>query len=230
MNMHLCKKNILIIIMAFLVVFPINMISVKADENQKCILIDPGHGGKDGGAKSKNGTSEKDINLSISKKLRQILEDNGYKVFLTREDDVNLKSEKIKTSKFKISDLTRRCELKEETKCDMFISIHLNMYTDSKPKGAQVWYSTYEKSKILAEAIQNSFKENLDSSNKRLPKAAGEHYKILRDKYQGPAVIVECGFLSNPQEEQLLKDEAYQQKIAESIAKAVKKYYELENK
>ena len=230
MKIHFCKKNLLIILMALIVVFPINMISAKADENQKCILIDPGHGGKDGGAKSKNGTNEKDINLSISKRLKELLEKDGYKVYLTREDDVNLKSEKIKTSKFKVSDLTRRCELKEETKCDMFISIHLNMYTDAKPKGAQVWYSTYEKSKTLAEILQDSFKENLDNSNKRLPKAAGEQYKILRDKYQGPAVIVECGFLSNPQEEQLLKDDGYQQKIAESLAKGVKKYYELENK
>lgn len=230
MNINFLRKNILLILMALIVAFPINMISAKANENQKCILIDPGHGGKDGGASSKNGTSEKDINLAISKKLRDILKEDKYEVHLTREEDITLKSEKIKTSKFKVADLTRRCELKEETKCDMFISIHLNMYTDSKPKGAQVWYSTYEKSKTLAEILQEDFKENLDNSNKRLPKAAGAQYKILRDQYKGPAVIVECGFLSNPQEEQLLKDDSYQQKIAESIAKSINKYYELENK
>lgn len=202
------------------------VVAYSKDNNKKIILIDPGHGGFDGGAKSKNGTIEKGINLDISKKLKESLEKEGYEVYMTREEDKSLDtSTDAKVKKRKSEDLSRRCELKKETNCDMFISIHLNMFTSSKSKGSQIWYSDFSESKVAAETIQESFKENLDSNNHRLAKPALDQYKILRDKYEAPCIIVECGFLSNPQEEVLLKKDEYQNKIAEAITKGVKKYY-----
>lgn len=192
---------------------------------EKMILIDPGHGGIDGGAKSKNGTIEKDINLAISLKLRSKLEEKGYKVSMTREDDIGLYEDGKNVKNKKRQDLAKRVELKTTTNCDLFISIHQNMFPQAKSKGAQVWYANNETSKKLAEDIQESLKKNLDENNHRLSKPAGDQYKILRDNHKCASVIVECGFLSNPQEEKKLKEEEYQDKIATAIAKAIEQYY-----
>ncbi len=202
----------------------------KIDENkepQRIILIDPGHGGYDGGAKSKNGTIEKNINLSISNKVKAQLEKEGYKVFMTRDKDESLNdpSGSKYTSK-KVEDLTNRCNKKKEVNCDMFISIHQNTFPKGSVKGAQVWYSTFQESKYLANILQDSLREYLDPTNKRIEKPALDSYRILRDGYEAPSVIVECGFITNYEEEQKLKDETYQQKIAEAIAAAVNRYYE----
>ncbi len=200
--------------------------SENNDSNNKyIILLDPGHGGMDGGAVSKNGTVEKGINLSISKKLKQELEKSGYTVLMTREEDIGLYSQKGTVKSKKVEDLNNRCKMKKDTSCHMFISIHLNMFPQSKYYGAQVWYSGYEESKKFAEILQETLRENLDTDNHRKAKPASDSYKILRDGYKAPSVIVECGFLSNEQEEKNLKSEEYQQKIAEAIAKAVNKYY-----
>ena len=204
----------------------------KIDENrnkelQKIILIDPGHGGYDGGAKSKNGTVEKHINLSVALKVKGALEKEGYKVFMTRDKDESLNDPSgSKYSSKKVEDLTNRCNKKKEVNCDMFISIHQNTFPKGSVKGAQVWYSSFEESKYLARVIQESLKEYLDPTNNRIEKPALDTYKILRDGYEAPSIIVECGFITNYEEEQKLKDEAYQQKIAEAIAESVNKYYE----
>lgn len=197
------------------------------EENKaKIILIDPGHGGYDGGAVSKSGTIEKDINLAIAIKLKKQLEYKGYKVYMTREEDESLNSIIKKPSSKKVEDLTNRCNKKKEVNCDMFISIHQNTFPQSKVYGAQVWYSKYEESKILAGKIQKCLIEMADPNNKRIEKPALDHYRILRDGYEAPSVLVECGFLTNLEEEKKLKDEAYQEKIALAIAEGVKKYYE----
>lgn len=195
------------------------------EEKRKIILVDPGHGGMDGGAVSKNGTVEKDINLSIGKKLKTEFEKSGYKVYMTREEDKGLYEDTGTIRKKKREDLANRCKLKEELNADMFLSIHLNMFPQSKYSGAQVWYSSYEDSKKLANIIQNTLREELDPNNNRKEKPALDSYRILRDGYKAPAVIIECGFLSNPEEEAKLKSDEYQQKIAEAIAKGVNKYY-----
>ena len=192
--------------------------------SDKVILIDPGHGGFDGGAKSKSGTIEKDINLSISLKLKSRLEEMGYKVSMTREDDIALHENGKTVKSMKKEDLAKRVELKKITNCDLFISIHQNMFPKANSKGAQVWYANNEDSKKLANIIQESLKKNLDENNHRLSKPACDQYKILRDGYKGASVIVECGFLSNPQEEKKLKEEEYQKKIAIAIANAVEQY------
>lgn len=201
-------------------------IQVLAEENTepKVILIDPGHGGIDGGAQSKDQTLEKDINLAISLKLKATLEDKGYKVEMTRNDDTGLYEKGQTVREKKREDLANRVKRKEETKCDVFISIHQNMFPQGKCKGAQVWYSCNTYSKTLAEALQNSFKENVDPTNHRLAKAACEDYRILRDNYKGASVIVECGFLSNDEELNLLKSEDYQNKLAEAIVKGIDAY------
>ena len=191
-------------------------------ENKHIILIDPGHGGIDGGGKTKNGTIEKDINLDISLKLRDHLIEKGYEVYMTREDDKELDTKKV-------NDLTQRCKLKQETNCDIFISIHQNMFQQSSCFRAQVWYSDNENSRLLAESIQESMKSIIQDNNKRISKAAKNQYKILRDNYEGASIIVECGFLSNMEEELKLKDANHQGKIGEGIALGIEKYFEDKN-
>ncbi|MBP1890003.1 N-acetylmuramoyl-L-alanine amidase [Clostridium moniliforme] len=186
------------------------------------ILIDPGHGGYDGGAKSKGGVIEKDINLAISLKLKDALKKEGYTVYMTRENDIALANSKKE-------DLEIRCEKKKETECDVFISIHQNMFSSSNSKGTQVWYSSNENSKILAENIQEAVKETLQPNNNRLAKDAKKSYKILRDEYNGASIIVECGFLSNYEEEEKLQNEDYQNKIVLEIKKGINKYFSQKN-
>jgi N-acetylmuramoyl-L-alanine amidase len=191
----------------------------------KKILIDAGHGGMDGGTSSKSGTVEKNINLSIAKKLKTNLQNLGYEVVMTREDDAGLylNSGTIK-SKY-MEDLRNRCNLKQSSNCDMFVSIHLNYFTQSKYYGAQVWYSSFKDSALLAGIIQKNLKEDLDSRNKRVQKPAKNAYRILRENDTMPSVIVECGFISNLEEEQKLKSDEYQDKIADSISKSIGEYY-----
>ena len=199
------------IIVAVFIALLMIKVPVMAEEVSKgIVLIDAGHGGIDGGAQSKNGTIEKDINLQISKRLKERLEKEGYKVYMTREEDKELSPKKVK-------DLEARCKMKIETKCDVFISIHQNKFNSEKCFGAQVWYASNEKSMKLAKYVQDSLKEGVKDNNKRLEKAAKEQYKILRDKYDGACLIVECGFLSNNEEEQRLKSESHQNQIVDGI-------------
>jgi len=219
------KKRVLALLLVLILIVSISSIKVNADENKtkNVILIDPGHGGIDGGAKSKKGTIEKDINLEIAIKLKENLESNGYEVYMTRDSDTQL-------DKKKANDLNARCKMKKDSKCDIFISIHQNMFPQSNCFGAQVWYSDNENSSLLAENIQSSLKETIQDNNKRIPKAAKEQYRILRDKYEGACVLVECGFLSNYDEEQRLKSDMHQNKIVEGITKGIQQYFKERNK
>lgn len=196
----------------------------RSNKDQKIILIDPGHGGIDGGAVASDGTQEKNINLKISLKLKEDLEKLNYKVVMTREEDKGLYSDSGTIRNKKVEDLNNRFKMKKETGCDLFISIHLNMFPQSQYYGAQVWYSTVPESKVLGELIQEGLRRDLDPNNKRLAKNAGNSYKILKNDGI-PSVIVECGFISNPQECEKLKDDAYQDKIAASITNSITMYY-----
>lgn len=202
--------------------FPMNV--KAAGSKKKLILIDPGHGGIDGGAQAKDKTCEKDINLSISFKLKKYLENKKYKTLMTRTEDKGLYTDDGTIRKKKIQDLSNRCKIKTSSNCDVFVSIHLNMFPESKYYGAQVWYGADEKSRELAEIIQDNLREDLDKNNKRKEKPAGNQYKILRIGKEIPSVIVECGFLSNPEEKEKLKSDEYQQKIAESIGKSIDEF------
>lgn len=220
------KLRVMYILIIFFAIF---IIPVKATANEikeKVILIDPGHGGVDGGAQSKSGTIEKGINLEISKKLKTNLESKGYKVVMTREDDNGLYSKGTTIREKKREDLKKRCEMKKEVSCDVFISIHQNMFAQSKCYGAQVWHASNDKSAMLAKNIQSSLKETINDNNNRIEKAAGDAYLILRDNYDGASVIVECGFLSNPEEDIRLKSEEHQNKIVEGLSLGIDKYFE----
>lgn len=217
-------KIVSIMMLSFLVL-NISLLKVNAEENNKVIVIDPGHGGIDGGAKSENGVIEKDINLSISLKTKAALESKGYKVIMTRSEDVGLYTEGKKVREKKIEDLGNRVKIKKDNKCDAFISIHQNMFPQKNCKGAQVWSANNEPSQKLGRIIQQKFREEVDQNNKREAKVAKKEYKILNDGYEGASVIVECGFLSNPEECELLGKEDYQNKIANTLANAIDEYF-----
>lgn len=210
--------------------FLISLLPIKVLAEEKVILIDPGHGGFDGGAKSKSGTIEKDINLSISLKLKENLEAKGYKVYLTREIDEALGMEGKTIKEKKRIDLNKRRSMKKEVKCDIFISIHQNMFPQAKCFGAQVWHGSNEVSKQLADNIQESLKEVIKDNNKRVSKPAGNSYLILRDDYEGASVLVECGFLSNPEEDEKLKSEEHQNSIVQGISLGIDRYFDEKNK
>ena len=214
-----------ILVLGFLV-FSIVGIRVNAEECRKVIVIDPGHGGIDGGGKSQSGILEKDINLSIALKTKEALESKGYKVVMTRTEDIGLYTEgNKKVREKKREDLANRVKMKKESNCDVFISIHQNMFPQKSCKGAQVWSAGNEESKKLGQIIQQRFKEDVDSSNKRVAKVANKEYMILNDGHKGASLILECGFLSNPDEGVLLTKEDYQAKIANAILKSIDEYF-----
>lgn len=194
-------------------------------ERDKLILIDPGHGGLDGGAVSISGIVEKHINLSLSLKVKDRLKKLGYQVVMTREEDKGLYTGNKDINTMKREDLNNRCKMKRDTNCDLFISIHQNYFEQRSCKGAQVWYSTNDESKKFAHILQENLKKDLGSNN-REEKEAMNTYKILRCYTNIPSVIVECGFLTNPEEEKKLVTKEYQDKIADSIVRSIVEYYE----
>ena len=223
--------SIVVIVMSLGSIFYVNakqatltVANLKPINSKKLILIDPGHGGFDGGGFSKTGILEKGINLNISFKLREELQKLGYDVLMTREEDKLLYNQNDKSISRKTQDLANRCKIKSESNCDMFISVHLNMFPQSQYYGAQVWYSKLEQSKKLAHILQTNFKTDLNSENKRVEKAALNEYKVLKTGNM-PSVIVECGFLSNVIEAEKLNSLEYQSLVAKSIARSVMQYY-----
>ncbi len=198
-----------------------NIVSVFANQpSKKIIVIDAGHGGHDPGKVSSNGIQEKDINLSIAQYLKSYLSAQDYIVYITRNHDEGLHDEGA--SNKKSSDMKNRISFFNEKKADLVISIHQNSYPDSFQHGAQTFfYEKSEESKLLATCIQNSLLQ-MDSSNTRKEKSTDSYY-ILK-KSSMPAVIVECGFLSNPDETAKLTDPNYQKKLAYAISIGVSTY------
>jgi len=190
----------------------------------RTIVVDPGHGGMDGGACGVTGVSEKDINLLIAQKLRGYIETNGDVCIMTRETNEGLYEENS-TKWVKSKDLKKRKEIINNSNGDIFVSIHLNSFPQQQYHGAQVFYEAgSEESKHLAECVQEQMISILDPENKRVAKASDTYY-ILRNNPM-PSIIVECGFLSNPREEKLLMDEEYQNKAAYAIYTGILKYLE----
>lgn len=188
------------------------------------IVIDAGHGGEDGGA-SANGVLEKDINLSIAKQLRDMLEVSGYSVTMTREDDISIYDNTAEsTREKKVSDLKNRVSIINGKKNNVLVSIHQNKFEQSQYFGTQMFYSKNDpKSAVLAEELRKSVTGMLQSENKRELKSADSSIYIL-DKAEVPAVIVECGFISNAEEAKKLSDKEYQQKMAFSIYSGILGY------
>lgn len=195
------------------------------EEKQKTVVIDPGHGGIDGGAISVLGDEEQEINLDISLKLRDKLKAKGIAVVMTRETDAGLYGEND-TNK-KVADMKARCSLINEVNPELMVSVHQNNYSSEGVKGAQVFYYSHsvegEKAAVI---LQNHLREGLDKDNERKAKKNDNYYILINVKC--PAVIAECGFLSNYSEAELLKNSEYQEKVAQALCDGICEYLETE--
>ncbi len=175
------------------------------------VVIDSGHGGNDPGKIAADGTLEKNINLAIALKLQKYLEAADVNVIMTRTTDEGLYDPAAPNKK--VQDMKNRITLMEESGADLIVSIHQNSYSDSAIHGAQVfYYTTSASSKALAETLQNILITDLDPQNHRQAKANDSYYLLKKTTH--PIVIVECGFLSNPEEAARLKSEGYQDELA----------------
>lgn len=189
------------------------------------IIIDAGHGGEDGGAVSNNGISEAEINLKIALKLQQLLEQSGSNVVLTRSDnnaiyDIDKKTLREK----KNSDIRNRVRIGNNSSADIFVSIHLNKIPENQYYGWQTFFKDgNEDGKRLANCIQNNLNETIQKENKRTPLKINNVYVIKHVEI--PTVIVECGFLSNPEEERQLQQEEYQTKLAWGIYNGIMEFF-----
>lgn len=192
--------------------------STLADEAPRTVVLDAGHGGEDGGASGKSGVPEKQINLAITKDLEQLLTASGYRVVMTREDDTATADDDLDSiRKRKTSDLHNRLKLIEKQGSCIFISIHQNFFPQSQYDGTQIFYSTNNgKSKDLAEDIRARVVGLLQKDNRRQTKPATSSIYLLWQA-KVPAVLVECGFLSNAAEESKLNRPDYQRQIAFAV-------------
>ena len=219
--------SVLIFICTLTLRNPISAVkSTKQNANQPIVIIDAGHGGFDGGAVSDDGTVEKDINLSIALYLQEYLAIFNIKTIMIRETDCSVEDNGLNTIRQKkTSDLHNRMKIMEETDNAIFVSIHQNKFPDGKYSGTQVFYSpkTKDESQVLAQTIQDYIVNTLQKDNKRQIKECGTSVFLMYNAVK-PAVLVECGFLSNYEETQRLKSSEYQKKIAFCIAMGIQNY------
>jgi len=189
------------------------------------ILIDPGHGGVDPGTSGDLGIAEAPINLDISIKLMRFLEGSGFDVEMTRYDDNGLYTEKSKTIRDKKNeDLTERVEVINSSNADLAVSVHLNSFPQKQYYGAHVFFKkNSEASKLAAEILQDNLKEILDKDNNRVPQVKKD-IRIM-DNSTIPTVLVECGFLSNDEEEEKLLSDEYQEKVAWAVYTGLIEYF-----
>lgn len=188
------------------------------------IIIDPGHGGKDGGAVSITGTHEKQLNLDISLTLSHILHALGYEIIMTRDDDFELTYTDGGTRK--MQDLLGRLKIVRDNPDAAFVSIHMNKFPQEKYSGLQVYYSqNNDHSQDLALQIQNNVKTYIQQENNRKIKKADSSIFLLH-KITSPSVLIECGFLSNQNEASLLDTVEYRTKLSSVIACSITNWYE----
>lgn len=202
-------------------------VSVSSEnvKSMPTIVIDAGHGGEDGGAVSENGVLEKDINLSIANDTSALFYLLGFDVKQTRKTDIALDNREDTIRKRKVSDMKKRLEIFNYSKENTIISIHQNKFTESKYHGTQIFYSPNNpKSKQLADSIKYSVKGLLQPDNERECKKADSGIYLLKNT-NNPAVIVECGFISNGEECKNLLDSQYQKQMAFSITAGFLSYY-----
>lgn len=192
--------------------------------NDLKIILDAGHGEPDGGAVGINGTLEKDINLAIVEKLQEILEGEGVEVLLTREGDSGLQDEGADTiRKMKISDMNKRRDIIRESGADLFLSIHMNSFSDKNVNGLHVFYDKgHPEVEEMAKIIQENISK-VTGAEAHTVKTASETLFLMKNS-PIPEILIECGFLSNPEEEKKLNDGKYQAKIAWAIAKSLENY------
>lgn len=189
--------------------------------NREVVAIDPGHGGGDPGMIGVDNLKEKGINLEIARKLERVLTEKGYRVVMTRKEDQGLYDPSALNKK--AQDMQRRIALLEEVSPVLTVSIHQNSYSDSSVRGPQVfYYESSQEGKKLAQAVQEEMNQKLLPQRPRQIKGNTSYYLLKRSK--GTLVIVECGFLTNPEEAELLQKEEYQQKVAGAVADGIESY------
>ena len=200
------------------------MASTLAGGSPRTVVIDAGHGGEDGGATGKAGTIEKTINLAIAKDLQDLLLASGYHVVMTRTTDSATSDNLDTIRQRKVSDLHNRLKMIESQGNCIFVSIHQNQFPQSQYHGTQIFYSrNTDSSKVLAESIRTRVVGLLQNDNSRQAKEATSSIYLLWNA-KVPSVLVECGFLSNEEEEQRLNDSEYQKQLAFAICCGVLDY------
>jgi N-acetylmuramoyl-L-alanine amidase len=233
------KRVKLVLVLIFVAAVSLNVVTIDKNNYKmtlatstpsKTVVLDAGHGGFDGGAVSADGTAEKNINLNITLMVANILRQAGYSVILTREADVS--TDDVETEQIAVrkkSDLRNRLSLMKDYPGALFVSIHLNKFTTTAANGSQVFYSPKtEGSRQLSESIQSSIINLLQPYNTRVCKKATSSTYILYNATI-PAVLVECGFLSNKAELEKLKQPDYQAQMAFCIAKGIIEFEEEKN-
>ena len=191
-------------------------------ERKHCIVIDPGHGGEDGGATSCTGRMESEYNLAISQRLDDLMHLLGYQTRMTRTSDVSIYTTGSTIAQKKVSDLKERVRIVNETGNALLVSIHQNQFSDSRYSGAQVFYAKTDGSKELAQALQGKLVTALNPYSNRKSKLVSGVY--LMENIRCTGVLVECGFLSNAQEEAMLRDGEYQKKLCCVIASVISQH------
>lgn len=200
--------------------------TVDAVATPPLVILDAGHGGEDGGAVGVNGIYEKDINLAVANELAALLRDAGVEVILTRTDDRLLYGEGEDVyGQRKKNDLKNRLAIAKAHPDALFVSIHMNTFTVAKYSGLQVYYAATDGSRELANAVQGAVKANLQPDNRRVPHTASSAIFLLHNAV-GTSILVECGFLSNPEECALLSQKDYQSRLCFSIFCGMMEYIE----
>lgn len=215
------KYKIITLICMFIFIISISKVYAMVNSYTllgKVIYIDPGHGGRDSGTTYKN-IYEKDINLTMSKKIEKHLTSKGAIVYLTREIDTDLSTT---TKNKKRSDLDNRAKLINKSNADMYISIHLNYISNSKWQGLQIFYNNKNKEN---ERIANSLTSYLKEMNSNIRESKKENIYYMYKQITVPGVLIELGFLSNPNDRYRLTREEYQDKLAISISNSIEKYF-----
>lgn len=191
-------------------------------QSKNTVIIDAGHGGIDSGAVSCSGIYESHLNLQIATRFRDLAHLLGLTTIMIRDTDTSLHTEGNTIAAQKISDIRERVRIVNTTPNALLVSIHQNSFLDNRYSGTQVFYNNQQGSKDLAEKFQIAFKQTLDSSNHRQPKRITGVY--LMEHINCTGILIECGFLSNPQEEALLRDEEYQKALCCVIATSLHQY------
>ena len=202
----------------------------QTDLRSPTVIIDAGHGGEDGGAVGKNGILEKELNLLIAQDLRDMLKAEGITTVMTRESDVMLYDKNVNyKGRKKLLDLSARLKISESYEDCIFVSIHMNSFPEERYSGLQVYYSpNHQNSLLLAESIQKNVSKHLQRENSRSVKKATSSIYIL-DRIQAPAVLIECGFISNYAECELLSSKEYRQKLTLLIFCGICEYISQDN-
>ncbi len=184
--------------------------------DRKTVVIDAGHGGPDGGATSCTGILESQFNLEIALRLRDLMEILGIQTVMIRETDCSVYTQGNTIAQKKVSDLKERVRIVNSTENATLVSIHQNLFSDAKYSGAQVFYAKTEGSQELAKDLQNAFIRSINPDSHRQAKKADGIYLMQNINCTG--ILIECGFLSNPKEEYLLRSDSYQKKLCSVIA------------